>query len=79
MQDKTSGARAVEKMIQQYGCLPSVGEATSTLSEFNPKRLGEEMEKLIAMSKDYGMTKLTLHMDLPDAAKLAAHLRKDLD
>lgn len=68
------GARVVEKMIQTYGCLPSIGEMT-TITEFQALELAQGLEAEINRSGDYGFTKITLHMDLPDAAKLAKYLR----
>lgn len=69
------GARAVEKMIQTYGCLPSIGEMT-TITEFQAAELAQGLEAEINRAGDYGFTKITLHLDLPDAAKLAKYLRK---
>ena len=75
MVDKTSGARAVEKLIQQFGCLPSVPEG-EVIDAFTPAGLGRAINYEINRAKEYGFVKITLHMDLPDAAKLASYLQK---
>lgn len=73
--DQKQGARIVEKMMQQYGCLPAIGE-NATLSQFNARELAQAIESEINRSGEYGFTKITLHMDLPDAAQLAKFLRR---
>lgn len=73
--DQKQGARVVEKMMQQYGCLPSIGE-TATVAHFDPLELSQAIEAEINRAGDYGFTKITLHMDLPDAVLLARTLRK---
>jgi len=69
------GARAVEKLIQTYGCLPATGDGP-ILPAFDAKALAHAIEQAIAQSADYGWTKVTLHMDLPDARQLAHFLRR---
>jgi hypothetical protein len=73
--NQQAGARQVEKMMQQFGCLPSIGES-SVVQQFNTKELALALETEINRSVDYGFTKITLHMDLPDAVLLAKELRK---
>lgn len=73
--NQKQGARIVEKMMQQYGCLPAIGENT-TLPKFNALELAQAIEAEINRSGEYGFTKITLHMDLPDAAQLSKFLRK---
>mgnify|MGYP003423115649 FL=1 len=75
LMDQKQGARVVEKMMQQYGCLPSVGEVT-TVAHFNALELAQAIEAEINRASEYGFTKITLHMDLPDAVLLARTLRK---
>jgi hypothetical protein len=75
LMDNKSGARIVEGMMQKYGCLPSLAEF-QTIEEFNCLRVAEAIEAEAARAGEYGFTKITLHMDIPDAVKLATALRK---
>jgi hypothetical protein len=70
-----AGKRIVEGLMQQYGCLPSLSER-QTIEQFNCNRLADAIEAEVNRAKEYGFTKITLHMDIPDAAKLAAALRR---
>ena len=73
--DHHAGARLVERLIQQYGCLPSLTDGPA-LPSFDPQALAQALEHEIARAGEYGWTKITLHMDVPDAALLAQHLRR---
>lgn len=74
MADKT-GARIVEKMMQQYGCLPSIDGGGQVIPAFERVNLATAIEQELSRAGDYGFTKITIHMDLPDAAKFARFLR----
>lgn len=69
------GARIVEKLIQQYGCLPATGDGP-VISRFDRNAIAAGIECELSRASDYGFTKITLHMDLPDAALLAKFLRR---
>jgi hypothetical protein len=72
-----AGKARVQRILDQFGCLPSISrDCTEDLPGFNSLALAESLERMIARSRDYGHTKITLHMDLPDAARLAEALRK---
>lgn len=75
MTNQNGGAARVEKLISTFGCLPTIGE-TTTVEHFRPEELAAGIETEINRAHGYGFTKITLHMDLPDAAALAKHLRK---
>lgn len=68
------GARAIEKLMQQYGCLPSLNDGPR-LEVFDPLLLAQAIEQEVQRAGEYGWTKITLHLDIPDAAKLAHVLR----
>ena len=68
------GARAVEKLIQTYGCLPSIGGGP-VLDGFNSHTLAEAIEQEVNKAGDYGWSKITIHLDIPDASKLVQVLR----
>lgn len=71
----SNGAAAVESLMRQYGCLPQIGQG-STLNEFNPLGLAQALEQELNKCAELGLAKITLHMDLKDAASLARVLRK---
>ena len=68
------GARVVEGLIQKYGCLPNTGDGP-IIASFAPKVLAKGIEDEVRRADDYGWSKITLHMDIPDAIKLAHFLR----
>jgi hypothetical protein len=74
MANNTSGARAVEKLIKMYGCLPDAPDGP-VLSKFNALELADAMEKELERAHEYGWSKMTLHMDLPDAYLLSQYLK----
>jgi len=69
------GRRRVEELIERYGCIPRAPDGPF-LSEFGAKSLSDAIEKEIERSKDYGWSKITIHMDMPDAKKLVEELRR---
>lgn len=69
------GARVVEKLIQQYGCLPATGDGP-VIARFDRNALAAAIECELSRASEYGFTKITLHMDLPDAALFAQFLRR---
>lgn len=71
-----NGKQRVAELMDRYGCLPRLGEHLGEIPEFDADRLGQTLEQAINKAKEYGLVKVTLHMDIPDAAKLAKHLRK---
>lgn len=73
--NQKGGAARIEKLISTYGCLPTIGDVT-TVFMFKPDELAAGIEAEINRAHEYGFTKITLHMDLPDAALLAKHLRR---
>lgn len=73
--NQSGGARRVEKLIHEFGCLPALGDL-STIARFDALEVAAAIETELSKAGEYGFTKITLHMDLPDAAMLAKHLRK---
>ena len=74
MAENTAGARAVEKLLRLYGCLPDAPDGP-VLPKFDAIQLAEAIEKELERAHEYGWSKMTLHMDLPDAYLLAQHLK----
>lgn len=75
MQSKSDAAkRQVTAMLDKFGCLPSITPLT-TLPKFDPLELAQALERNLSEAGDYGHTKITLHLDLPDAHALARALR----
>ena len=74
-QGNQAGARVVEGLIAKYGCLPSVGDGP-VLERFDAKGLSEALSTEIQRAGEYGWSKITLHMDVPDASALAKFLRE---
>lgn len=72
---KPDGARIVEKMLSQYGCLPATGDGP-VIARFDRMALAAAIECELNRASEYSFTKVTLHMDLPDAALLAQFLRR---
>lgn len=74
--NKAQGAGAVraQQIINTFGCLPAINPLT-TLPEFQPMALAQALEANINEAGMYGHTKITLHLDLPDAHALARFLR----
>jgi hypothetical protein len=72
---QAAGAQRVQQIINTFGCLPSVNPVT-TLPAFDPLTLAQALEAQLNEARVYGHTKITLHLDLPDAYLLAQALRK---
>lgn len=70
-----AGAEKVAKLIQRYGCLPDAGDGP-VLPRFEPLAVAKAIEGELLRARDYGWSKITLHMDIPDAVLLAKQLRK---
>jgi len=70
-----AGAEAIEKLIQRFGCLPSAGDGP-IVARFDPEALAAAIETEIRRAHEYGWSKITLHMDIPDAALLSNCLRR---
>jgi hypothetical protein len=73
-QRNTQSKARVQKIIDTFGCLPSVTPMT-TLPRFSPLELAQGLEQNINEAGVYGHTKITIHLDLPDAHALAQFLR----
>ena len=73
--DNQSGARVVDGLIQKYGCLPTLPDGP-VLSEFSADKLADAIMQEVERGGNYGFTKITIHLDLPDAVKLAQYLRR---
>ena len=74
MSDQRAGARQVEKLIQQYGCLPATPDG-EMLSHYTRVGFVAALDAEIRKARDYGMPKLTIHMDLLDAVPLLHDMR----
>ena len=70
-----AGALMVEKMMQQYGCLPSAPDGP-VIARFDALELAQALESEMERSAIYGWSKMTIHMDMIDARALAAFLRQ---
>lgn len=68
------GKARVAKIIDTFGCLPAIQPLT-TLPAFSPRELAQALEQNLNEAGVYGHTKITLHLDLPDAHALAQFLR----
>ena len=65
----------IAALIAQYGCVPTDAPSGPVVERFSPGRLADAIEQEIKRGAEYGWTKITLHMDVPDAMRLARHLR----
>lgn len=65
----------MHRILDRFGCLPSIAPMT-TLPQFSPLELAQGIEANLNEAGDYGHTKITLHLDLPDAKALAQFLRR---
>lgn len=74
MADNQAGARIVEGLLARYGCLPAAGDGP-VIPRFDAEALATALEQEVNRSGEYGWSKITLHMDVPDAAALARFLR----
>lgn len=70
-----AGKARVSKIIDTFGCLPSI-QPMSTLPRFSALELAQALEANLNEAGLYGHTKITLHLDLPDAKALALALRR---
>ena len=75
MKNQHAGAAKVHSIIDRFGCLPSITPLT-TLSAFCPLEMAQAIEQNLNEAAVYGHTKITIHLDLPDAHELAQSLRK---
>ena len=69
-----AGAAAIQKLIKTYGCLPEAPDGP-TLEKFDAIKLAEAIDQELERGRDYGFSKITLHMDCPDAYLLSQFLR----
>lgn len=74
---KTQGAGSAraQKIIDTFGCLPAIQPMTA-IPRFDPLALAQGIEANLQEAGDYGHTKITIHLDLPDAHALAQFLRR---
>ena len=75
MNNKSAGAIRAAQIIDKFGCLPSITPLTE-MPGFNSLELAQAIEANLNEAQLYGHTKITIHMDLPDAAALAKCLRE---
>ena len=73
--EKSAGAARVHKLLDTFGCLPSI-QPLATLPRFDPLELAQAVEASLNEAGVYGHTKITIHLDLPDAAALAQWMRR---
>jgi len=73
-----AGRRKLEKLIQTFGCLPDAGDGP-ILPSFGPKSLAKAIEHEVIRAGQYGWSKVTIHMDIPDAVLLMNFLKKAAD
>ena len=67
------GAQRVQQLIRTYGCLPDAGDGP-VLPEFHPMALSKAIQQEVNRASDYGWSKITIHLDIPDALLLAKFL-----
>jgi hypothetical protein len=72
---KSAGALRAQAIIDKFGCLPSIQPLTE-LAAFSPLDLAQAIERNLEEAAVYGHTKITIHLDLPDAHALAQALRR---
>lgn len=65
---------AVEKLIQQFGCLPSLVDGQK-IPGYERVAFITALDAAITTAHEFGQPKLTIHLDLPDAARLLADMR----
>lgn len=73
-ESKHAGSVRAQQIINTFGCLPAINPLT-TLPAFSPLELAQALERNLEEAGMYGHTKITLHLDLPDAHALARFLR----
>jgi hypothetical protein len=69
-----AGRLRVAHLLSTYGCIPPAPDGP-IVSEFNPRELARALEHELCRAKLTGWSKITLHMDIEDAVKLAKFLR----
>jgi hypothetical protein len=72
---QAGGAERIAKLIERFGCLPAAPDGPS-LPGFSPHPLADAIMSEVRRAGEYGWSKITLHMDIPDAVLLASYLRK---
>lgn len=71
---KEGAKGAVLRVIDRFGCLPDAPDGP-IVESFQPKALADALAQEIERSREYGWSKITIHMDIPDAAKLMHFLK----
>lgn len=69
----------IRQLYRQFGHIPQAPQALgcTNLPGFNPEAVAQGIEREIQVARfQGGRGKITLHMDLDDAAQLAAFLRR---
>jgi len=74
--DASDHKKRIANLVREYGCVPAAAPDGPLLLRFNAGKLGAAIERECARARVVGWTKITLHMDLQDAALLARHLRR---
>jgi hypothetical protein len=69
-----AGARIVEGYLAKYGCLPAAGDGP-VIERFEALALADAITQEVQRAGEYGWSKITVHMDVPDALALAKFLR----
>lgn len=72
------GKRWVQSMLDRHGCIPALSDGGTTIAAFSPEALGQAILDEVAKASQFGFTKITLHLDIPDAVKLGRHLKEKL-
>ena len=72
-----AGARAIEKMMKQFGCLPDAPDGP-VIPRFQVQDLAAALQSELTRCGEYGWSKVTLHMDLPDAVALLKFLKGEV-
>lgn len=74
MNKNDAAKQRVNNILDKFGCLPSITPLT-TLQRFDPLEVAQALEQNLSEAGKYGHTKITIHLDLPDANALARALR----
>jgi hypothetical protein len=65
----------IERIVAKYGCVPLDAPDGPFVERFDAIELGKAIEREINRASEREWSKITLHMDILDAALLAKHLR----
>jgi hypothetical protein len=74
MEAQAGGAERIARLIERFGCLPVAPDGPA-LPGFSPHPLADAIMQEVKRAGEYGWSKITIHMDIPDAVALAVVLK----